>query len=628
VENCTGIMLPRHSGWTTPLALFLLLFSIYFLSYSGTLHSSDGQAMFSVAESLVRRGDYDIDQIRWMGLQQGTFGPDGELYCRKGIGTSLLAVPLAWLGLVVPWWGVVQTAMLLNVLVTALTGTLLFLFVRRLGYSERTGVVISLVFGLGTMAWPYSKYFFSEPLNGLSLLAAAYFLLPSRAEEGAPRALARTLLSGVCVGLALATRFANAVLVPIYLALLLAYLWRAHDGSPRSAAPSRPLVMAVLRHAVAFGLPLLVWAAIICAYNYARFGHPFTTGYLPEESFSAPWLTGILGLLLSPGRGLLFFCPVLFACLPAAVSFARQHRLEAILVYLVSGVYVLLYGKWFMWHGGFAWGPRFLVPILPLLCITLAPLVDGLRGRWRWAFWALFGLSAAVQLLGLSVHFIHHQEALLETGLPLFDPVTFLDPRYSPLWGTWAFVRSENLDFAWIQSELALRVDFVALPLSALVVGLCAWGLLVAVRQSTPARRRRYLVFLVLPLLVLGVTSLSLARYKNAGDTDYVRLVGHIQANTQRGDAIIQNSPTDTAIVQNHYKGHLPAYGLFEGEQPLSADTLSLLERLAPIHGRFWLIEGGLPPHRSALDRWFTDGGWSPIHYSFGDQRLTLYSRP
>ena len=141
--------------------------------------------------------------------------------CRKGIGTSLVAVPLACLGLVVPVWGMVQTAMLLNVVVTALTGTLLFLYVRRLGYGECSGVVIALVFGLGTMAWPYSKYFFSEPLNGLCLLAAAYFLLPANAEEDARHTLARTLLSGVFVGLAVATRFANAVLVAIYLALLL-----------------------------------------------------------------------------------------------------------------------------------------------------------------------------------------------------------------------------------------------------------------------------------------------------------------------------------------------------------------------------------------------------------------------
>jgi hypothetical protein len=36
--------------------------------------------MFATAESLVRRGALDIEQLRWMDLQQGTFGLDGLLY--------------------------------------------------------------------------------------------------------------------------------------------------------------------------------------------------------------------------------------------------------------------------------------------------------------------------------------------------------------------------------------------------------------------------------------------------------------------------------------------------------------------------------------------------------------------
>jgi hypothetical protein len=620
-------MSPRKTDCTIAVALFLLLCAVYLLTFSGELHSSDGQAMFSVAESLVRRGHYDINQIRWMGLQQGTFGPDGELYCRKGVGTSLLAVPLAWLGLVVPWWGVVQTAMLLNVLVTALTGALIFLYVRRLGYGQNTAVVTSLVFGLGTMAWPYAKYFFSEPLTGLCLLAAAYFVLPTGSGQPTSISLRRGALSGFFVGLGVATRFANAVLVPVYLLLMLAYLLREQGASRWSAAVARQVAAKAWKPALAFGLPLVGWAAILCAYNYARFGNALTTGYLPEESFSAPWLTGILGLLISPGRGLLFFCPVLAACVPAMPSFLKGHRLDGLFVLVVSACYVLLYGKWFMWHGGFAWGPRFLVPIIPLLCLTLAPLIDSLSGRWRRPFWALFALSSAIQLLALSVHFVHHQEALLETGLPLFDPVTFFDPRYSQLLGTLAFLRPENLDFAWVQTQPAVHVDFLALATGALVLALCALGLFVALRTTELRGKGRRAVLVALSLLVVLGTALSLARYKTAGPAEYVQMVEFIRVNTQPGDAILQNGPPETVLLQNHYKGHLPSYGLFEGQQPLSPDTLSLLDRLAATHARFWLIPGDLPPQESSLDRWFTDRTWSAAHYSFGSERLTLYCK-
>jgi hypothetical protein len=80
--------------------------------------------------------------------------------------------------------------------------------------------------------------------------------------------------------------------------------------------------------------------------------------------------------------------------------------------------------------------------------------------------------------------------------------------------------------------------------------------------------------------------------------------------------------------MQNHYKGRLPSYGLFEGDQPLPEDTLALLDTLADRHPRIWLIPGDLPPQTSSLDRWFAQQGWSAEHRSFGSERLTLYVRP
>ena len=611
-------------------ALLLFLFSVYLLSYSGFLHSSDGQAMFSVAESLVRRGSYDINQIRWMGLQQGTFGLDGNLYSRKGVGTSLAALPLVWLGLVVPCWGVVQTAMLLNPLVTALTGMLVFLYVRHLGYAQRTAVMTALVFGLGTIAWPYAKYFFSEPLTALCLLAAAYFLLFPGAEQRPSLSYLSSLVAGFCLGLAVATRFANAILIPIYLSVLIVSLLRHRTALDRSVLRSDPalVISETWREVLLFALPIVLWTAAMAFYNYARFGNPLTTGYLPEESFSAPWLLGIAGLLASPGKGLIFFCPILVAALTALPSFFRRHRLEAMLVALVSLGYVLLYGKWFMWHGGFAWGPRFLVPIIPLLCLPLAPLLERLRGVMRAGFWALFALSSAIQLLGSSVHFIHYQEALLQTGLPLFDPVTFFHPRYSQILGTLPFLRPENLDFAWLHTVPSLTVDWLSLTASLFLVAICTCMLALVLRRQTAGPLTKACIFVLLPLLVAGGTALCLARYKHDGHDDYVDLLHFLQTNSQTTDVIIQNSPPETAILQNHYKGYLPCYGLFEGEQSLSQDTVALLNRVSVAHPRVWLIPDDLPPQNSSLDLWFIERGWSPVYYSFGTERLTLYSRP
>jgi hypothetical protein len=259
---------------------------------------------------------------------------------------------------------------------------------------------------------------------------------------------------------------------------------------------------------------------------------------------------------------------------------------------------------------------------------VLAPLLERLEGGIRAAFWALFAVSAAIQVVGLSVHFIHYQEALLQTGLPLFDPVTFFHPRYSQILGTLPFLRPENLDFAWVQAAPSLAIDWMALATSLLLVALCTWLFALVVHPSAAPRPHKMYVFVLLPLLIAGGTALCLARYKNDGHGDYVQMLGYLQAASRPSDAIIQNSPPETAIMQNHYKGRLPSYGLFEGQQPLPEDTLALLDTMAHRHPRIWLIPDDLPPHASSLDLWFTQQGWAAEHHSFGSERLTLYIRP
>ena len=587
----------REKGVALALSLFLL--AIYLLTYSGDIHSSDGLSMLSVTESLVKRGDYDTNQILWMGLQQGTFGRGGELYSRKGLGASLVALPLAWLGLVVPFWGFVQTTLLLNVAITALSGLLVFLYLRRLGYSWEVGLLLALLFGLGTMAWPYSKYFFSEPLTGLALLATAYLLLRFRETQ----ATGDLALAGTSLGLAIATRLATAAIAPLFLLPLLAY----------SLPHSRRLIPFL----AAFLIPLILWGLLIGGYNYLRFGNPLVTGYLPQESFRTPLLTGLAGLLISPGRGLFLYCPIFLLILPAFPIFLVRHRIEGAFSLSLVTIYILLYSKWFMWHGGFAWGPRFLVPIIPFLVIPLAPLVEGLRGRGKVAFASLSAISIAPQILGLSVHFGRFQEMLLQVGLPLFAPSTFFHPRYSPLLGQLSLLRTEYLDFAWMKPHL----DWPVLAFLLCVVLLSALALVYYTKAARP-----YAIWPLgaMTLLIVGVIAFTLARYKQEGQ-DFVEMVEFITTYSQPNDALILNSPSETSLLQNHYKGNLPVYGLVEGGPPLPPERKELLQALTARYRHLWLIPGGL---NDGLDIWLSEKGYRAFDEPFGEERLALYFFP
>jgi hypothetical protein len=136
----------------------------------------------------------------------------------------------------------------------------------------------------------------------------------------------------------------------------------------------------------AFAIPIAVTAVLLVAYNLIRFGSPFDTGYHFDsgEGFTTPIWQGLWGLLFSPYRSLFLHTPLFIASVPAFVPFYRRHRSEAIAIAGLSAALVLMYSAWWMWWGGFAWGPRFLVPLTPFWVLLLAPVVEGLEtGAWR-----------------------------------------------------------------------------------------------------------------------------------------------------------------------------------------------------------------------------------------------------
>lgn len=618
------------------LVLFLFLFAVYLLTYSPRFHSSDGLAMFATSESLARRGEWDADQIRWMGLAQGVFGIDGHLYIRKGVGVSLLALPLVWLGLIVPIWGPATTALLLNSITTAATGALLFLYLAELGYQHRVGLVASLTFGLATLAWPYAKTFFSDPLASLCLVGAGLALLRFRHTGRAIWAL----WAGLALAVAVAARYANAVIIPFYGLLLINYqIARAKSRTTNSKSPITSLKSLISnpRPWIVFGIPLIATAIAIAFYNLARYGDPLNTGYLPEESFSGIWWQGIAGLLFSPGRGLFLYAPVLLVALLTTPAFFRRHQAEAALAGAVILVHLLVYGKWFMWHGGYAWGPRFLVPTMPFFVMVMIPAIEWAKEsiRWRVGFLTLAGLSILLQVLGLSVHFELFQGRLLDTGLPLFAPITFFALRYSPLLGQFSFLRPEHLDFAWMSDGQLDLPLLIALMIAVLLSG---WWLFKTLGRPDagktgrpPSSRPTNLPILqsAIPptLLILAVTAWLLAR-AHASHPDNLRdPVAILNTHTTAADAVVTGTPDESVAFADLYKGRADVLGLSAGS-PFDADIEAALTESAQRHPHVWWLPNWLPSAESSIERWLMGHGFRVEDQTIGERRLALYYFP
>lgn len=395
-----------------------LLFVAFVVLYTATgrviLDSTDGEKMLQNAEGLLHgRLTVESDISR---ESRPSLGPDGREYSPFGIGQPVLAIPFYLAGVlaskVVPGlperFAVRACVMQFCPVVLALTCALLFLILRRLELSGPGALTGSLVFGLATLAWPYSKTFFSDPLSGLLVLIVAWntHLACSESDPKAARVAGFAAAAGILV------RHFNILVAGLAGLFLVISALRGPD-------PWRQLGRQMLAYLPAVTVGMIFWGW----HNWVRYGGVTITAGTEFERFGAtPLWLGVVGLLVSPGKGLLWYSPVVVL---APAGFARLSRprpgLPLVLVAFIA-LHVCLYATLTHWGGHWSWGPRFLVSILPLLALGTAITLAGWPG-WsrtrRLGAGLLIALSVAVQVLGCSVYFTHTHHRLRDAG---FEP--------------------------------------------------------------------------------------------------------------------------------------------------------------------------------------------------------------
>jgi hypothetical protein len=234
-----------------------------------------------------------------------------------------------------------------NALTFGATVALLFALARRRGLTGGQGAAVAAMTG-GTLLFTYAATAYAE--SGVALTVAAILLGIDALGDRRGAALG----IGAAAGFAVLLR-ADGLLLVVPLALA-AVLWRRRDAWWLFAACAAPFV------------------ALAMAYNAARFGSWAQTSYA-GETFSHTWASGAAGLLVSPGRGLLLFAPAVVAC---AVAWPAVIRRDAVAGAVGAGLLVArvaFYASWWAWDGGYGFGPRFLVPALPVLALAFIEIV-------------------------------------------------------------------------------------------------------------------------------------------------------------------------------------------------------------------------------------------------------------
>jgi hypothetical protein len=428
------VALPRTFSQDHRLALliFTLVFVSYAYFYGGGGWNQDSR--MDLVRAIVEEHTLHIDDYQQNTGDKGFV--NGHYYSDKAPGLALFATPFVELGSLAlrsvgldprSTHGVLVLSYIANlfaiVIPSAIGAAVLFLVCRKLHSSSLGGAFAAIAMALATPVWAYSTVFFGHVLAGTCLLGA--FALTLKMPDEQSNHVAFAVAIGLLAGWATVTEYPAAPASSLIALLAVSQVW--HRGASQ-------------RWRVAFGIAAgaFVNILVLAWYQHAAFGSFFSLAYshyqpgaFPEMNVGFHGLTSpspsiAVRLLVAPHLGLLWFAPVLLFAPVGLVALARPRHTRA---YAIAATCIALYYWLFNasfasgWDGGWAYGPRYMVPALPFACIGLAPVWDLSRKYLRPAMLIGAGYGYLCTLMAVSTTVMlpeRYRWPLYELYWPLF----------------------------------------------------------------------------------------------------------------------------------------------------------------------------------------------------------------
>lgn len=378
----------RRRRW----GLFLVVFVSYAWFFGGSGFNQN--ASFDQARAIVERRTLQINAYAANTYDISVV--DGRIYPNKAPGTAFLAA-VAY----APLYALESAAAadsssfplltlnlyLVTLIVCGISGAIVAMLVercaRRNGADPRWAIMLAFLVAFGTPLFAYSTMLFSHVPSVMSLFLS-YDLVarPNR----------RPYLGGLAAG---AAGVLNYLCIPAAAILTLYIAVRERRDALRFIAGAAPMAI------------LLAIYQKICFGGFATLPiEQMNPGFVDEKAFLGiirpPTLEALWGVTGSPYRGLFLLSPFLIVGL-AALGAKRfrifDSRIEAFLVVALLAFFLWFNASFNGWHGGYAIGPRYLLPLIPFLVLPLM----GVERRWRSITLALGVIAVAFNLVATAV---------------------------------------------------------------------------------------------------------------------------------------------------------------------------------------------------------------------------------
>jgi hypothetical protein len=403
---------------------FAIFFFLTFFS-SGFVDSQDGFQYLAIARRIYYDHTFEMPLATFPdhNIPMSASEPvNGKYYSPTGLGYTLALLPAvviedlfnkaAGVQPIAAFplqndWPVLLFASMTNAVWGAWLVVGLYLYFRLLKIDHFQSVLMSFALTIGTNLLPYTKHTFAQMMF-TSCLTWSFLLLKKYHLSGKWWWL---VASGFSFGLVIISYNPTFLfVVPAFGLYYLALRDFKIGFNYQSITKVVKTFVTDLVLGIAGGFPLLllyVW------FNQVRFGGAASTGYMgaAQQALTGNFPTyviieGIWGLLFSPGKSIVLYSPILLVLLLFWFKLKRSLLPEIIAASTLFITYLWYIGTllggvdFLVWHGDSSWGPRYLLPVLPLLLVLVGYLYTQLSK------WQKIGIFFPLILLGFGINFL------------------------------------------------------------------------------------------------------------------------------------------------------------------------------------------------------------------------------
>ena len=262
---------------------------------------------------------------------------------------------------------------LLNLFAAA--GTVFYLFRLARRYTNADWIACFFVFVsiYSTFWWHYLRAQAFEAYMVPMVLGFFYHFVSQPNEPG--RRERHLLASGAFLGALCLCKTVFVVFVPVAVLFLL-----KRDGTKADHVERK-------RGLVVFFAPVVLAMALLALSDWYRFGSVFNTGYTQwaaeKRLFDGNVLIGLGGYVLGAQTSIFLHFPVLLFALPFWPAFLKRNRNDGLLIISLGAIFILIHAARSNWSGAVSYGPRYVLPVAPLLALPFIDFVEWLGGVAR-----------------------------------------------------------------------------------------------------------------------------------------------------------------------------------------------------------------------------------------------------